>query len=307
MANSAISQNMNKNEWLMLIFLSVLWGMSFFFSKIALAELSPLTITFARYGLAAVTLLPIIYFRGLRLPLNWAAWQIFIIMGVLNNAIPQTLIITSQQYISSGLASILNATTPLFAVIVAHIFTGDEKITWNKLLGVIIGFCGVAVLIGFQTLDLKDTSLFAIILGLMAALSYAFSGVYGRRIKALNLAGLTVAAGQTTASTLIMAVVILFFGNKIAFSPLAFSTWGALLGLGVLSTALAYIYFFRILNAAGATNIMLVTFLIPLSAIFLGVMLLGETIEPRHIIGMALIGFGLLAIDGRALKRFNLS
>jgi drug/metabolite transporter (DMT)-like permease len=279
--------------WLWLLSLSVLWGGSFFFAKVALSELGPFTVVFARVALAATAF-------ALVVPLRWhAPWRAYFVMGLLNNALPFSLIFWGQTEIASGLASILNATTPLFTLIVAHFLTRDEKIDRAKVAALLAGLAGVVVLVGPDVLT-RGSGLWGQIACLGAALSYAFAGVYGRRFQRMGVAPVEAAAGQVTASAMLILPIMLITEQPwtMAAAP-STVVWLALAGLALLSTALAYVLYFRILAAAGATNLLLVTFLIPVTAILLGALVLGERLEPRHFAGMALIGLGLAVIDGR--------
>ena len=287
----------------MLLTLSVLWGGSFFFVEVVISELPPLTIVFLRVVLAAVALWLFAIVIGLRPPMTIEAWTAFLIMGLLNNVIPFTLIVWGQTHIASGLASILNATTPLFTVIVAGILLVDERTTPTKLVGVIIGFIGVILMIGPSVLSGLGTDILAQIAVLGAALSYAFAGVFGRRFKAMGIDPVVTAAGQVTASSLVLAPVAIYIDRPFSLEIPGIEIIAAIIGLAILSTAVAYILYFRILASAGATNLLLVTFLIPVSAILLGSLVLGESLELIHYLGMALIGFGLSAIDGRIWRR----
>ncbi|CAI8699832.1 DMT family transporter [Pseudomonas donghuensis] len=293
---------MSLREWGLLIALSILWGGSFFFNGIAVKELPPFTLVMLRVGLAALVLLALVRLLGLYMPREWRIWRAFLAMGLLNNLLPFCLIVWGQARIGSGLASILNATTPLFAVIVAHLLTEDENISVNKLAGVALGFVGVAIMIGSAAWSGLDGNLWAQLAVLAAALSYAVAGVYGRRFKVMGVAPLITATGQISASAILLVPLALLIDLPWTLAAPSLTTWAAVAGLVLLSTALAYVVFFRILATAGATNLMLVTFLIPLSAIVLGVLVLGERLETRHFIGMGLIALGLAAIDGRLLK-----
>jgi drug/metabolite transporter (DMT)-like permease len=233
------------------------------------------------------------------MPRDARSWAAFCGMGILNNMIPVCLIVWGQTHIASGLASILNATTPLFGVVVAHLLTADEKMTGNRLLGVIVGFAGVAYMIGFDALRDLGTNVLAQLAVLGAALSYSFAGIYGRRFRQMGMAPLLPAAGQVTASSVLMLPIALLVDHPWTLAAPSMETWMALFGLALLSTAVAYVLFFRILATAGATNLMLVTFLIPVSAILLGAAILGEQLQAKHLIGMAMIAIGLAAIDGR--------
>jgi drug/metabolite transporter (DMT)-like permease len=279
----------------MLVGLSVLWGGSFFFAKIAVAELPPLTVALGRVAIAAALLLALARATGIALPDRWGP---FLVMGLLNNALPFSLIFWGQTHIPSGLAAILNATTPLFTVLVAHVATADEKLTPARLGGVAAGFAGVVVMIG-PDLGALGANLAAQSACLGAAISYAFAGIYGRRFRAEP--ALRVAAGQLVASSVMLAPLALLF-ERPDLAATSATAWAALLALAAFSTALGYLIYFRILARVGATNLLLVTFLIPVSAILLGTLLLGERLSPRHLVGMAAIALGLAAMDGRPLR-----
>lgn len=294
--------SMTPTEWAMLLALSLLWGGSFFFNGVAVRELPPLTIVFSRVGLAAATLHLLMAVSGRRLPGGRAAWLAFAGMGILNNVIPFTLIVWGQGQIASGVASIINATTPLFTVLVAHGFTADEKLTPMRVAGVAAGFAGVAVMLGAGQAG-ADAPVAAYAACLGAAFSYALSSVFGRRFRVLGIQPMSVATGQLTVSTLILAPMMLIADRPWTLPLPGADTLAALVGLATVSTAFAYLLFFRILSGAGATAISLVTFLIPPSAILLGIAFLGEVLLPRHIAGLALIGLGLALVDGRLMKR----
>jgi len=279
--------------WFWLLSLSVLWGGSFFFAKVAVGELGPFTVVFARVFLAALALAVVVPLR------RNAPWRAYFTMGLLNNVLPFSLIFWGQTEIASGLASILNATTPLFTLLVAHGMTVDEKIDRTKVAALLTGLAGVVVLVGPDALA-GGPALWGQAACLAAALCYAFAGIYGRRFRRLGIAPTEAAAGQVTASAvLILPIMVLVDRPWLLPAPPSLMVWLALAGLALLSTALAYVLYFRILAAAGATNLLLVTFLIPVTALLLGSVVLGERLEPRHFAGMALIGLGLAVIDGR--------
>jgi drug/metabolite transporter (DMT)-like permease len=292
---------MGAREWTLLLILSGLWGGSFFFFKILVAELPPLTVVLGRVGLAALLLNLLLLARSDPMPRSPRLWGSFIVMGFLNNVVPFTLIVWGETRISSGLASILNATTPIFTVLAAHFLTHNEKLNWNKGLGVMFGLLGVAVLTGPAALaGTGGGDVAGEFACLGAALTYAFAGIYGRRFK--GVPALKVATGQITGSTLVLLPLAALIDHPWTLPLPSTHAWEAWVGIAVLSTALAYLIYFRILAVAGATNLMLVTFLLPISALFLGVFFLGETILPQAIFGMMLIGIGLAAIDGRLWK-----
>ena len=293
-------------EWALLLALSAVWGGSYFFVEVALGELGPITTAFGRVTLAALVLHAVVRLSGETMAQPRRLWLAFLGMGVLNNVIPFNLIVWGQTEISGALASILNATTPLFTVLVAHALTKDEKMTPAKILGVAAGLAGVVAMVGPDALDGlggggNPWPVLAQLACVAAALSYAFAGVFGRRFK--GTPPLVTACGQVSASAILMAPVALAVERPWRAWPFEWETIGALAGVALLSTALGYWMYFRILRAAGATNLLLVTFLIPVSAFLLGHAFLGETLAPRHVIGMALIGLGLSAIDGRLWRR----
>lgn len=296
------NRSMTAGEWGLLIALSLLWGGSFLFNGILVRELPTLTIVTARVGLAALALWTVVRLAGHAVPRSREVWLAFLGMGVLNNIIPFSLIVWGQTHIASGLASILNATTPLFAVIAAHLLTTDEKMTGGRLVGVLVGFLGVALMIGPSVLSDLGANLLAQLAVLGGAVSYSIAGIFGRRFRRLGLPPLLPAAGQVTASAVLMLPVALVVDRPWTLAMPSAQTWMALFGLAFLATALAYVIFFRILATAGATNLMLVTFLIPVSAILLGALVLGEVLAPKHFAGMVLIAVGLAAIDGRLLR-----
>ncbi|TAJ86903.1 MAG: DMT family transporter [Reyranella sp.] len=294
---------MSLRIWIWLLSLSVLWGGSFFFAKVALAELAPLTVVFCRVALAALALNLALAATGRNLFRAEAPFRCYAAMGFLNNLIPFGLIFWGQTQIESGLASILNATTPLFTLLVAHFIAHDERIGGLKLAALVIGIGGVAVLMGPEAIG-SSRGIAGQIACLGAALSYAFAGVYGRRFATMGVAPLEAAAGQVTASAMLILPVMLIVDRPwLLPAPPGATTLAALASLALLSTALAYVLYFRILAVAGATNLLLVTFLIPVTAILLGALVLGERLAPRHFAGMTLIGLSLTAIDGR-IRRF---
>jgi drug/metabolite transporter (DMT)-like permease len=301
MPTVAVNRAMTLTEWGMLLALSVLWGGSFFFASVMLEALPPFTIVVLRVSLAAVILNVVRSALGLRMPRDGGTRLAFLGMGLINNVVPFCLIVWGQTQIPSGLAAILNATTPLSAVIVAHFCTSDEKMTGNRLLGVIVGLLGVITIIGPEALQSLNVNVVAQFAVLAAAVSYAFAGVYGRRFKQMGIASMVTATGQTTASTLMLLPVALIVDHPWTLPMPSLSVWGAVLGMASLSTALGYVLYFRLLASAGATNLLLVTFLIPVSAVMLGSLVLGERLGATHCLGMALIGAGLAAIDGRLM------
>ena len=223
--------------------------------------------------------------RGVGLP-TLAAWPALLVMGFLNNAVPFTLFAVAQGQISGSLAAILNATTPLFTVLVAHAATADEKLNRAKAMGLALGFAGVVVMMGGVTVAGDN---WAKIACLLAAFSYALASVWGRRFRRLGVPPLATAFGQVTASSLLLLPVWLVVDRPWTLPMPGADVLCAVIGIAALSTALAYLLYFRLLASAGATNLALVTFLIPVSAALLGMVILGERLAPQHVAGFALI------------------
>jgi drug/metabolite transporter (DMT)-like permease len=287
---------MDGRSWQLLLLLSVLWGGSFFFTGAAMRELPPVTVALARVTLGAAFLLPVFKMLGGTWPKTAAGWMPFFGMGLLNNVIPISLQAAAQLYVSSGMTSVLNATTPVFGVVVLAAF-GEEKLIARRAAGVVIGLLGVAILRGdaFGS-DAGQTT--GILLGLGGALSYGFAGLWGRR-KLAHVPPITSATCQLVCSTAVMAVLASIVEQPWRLPMPGADAVLALLGLGAFSTSLGYIVFFTILRRSGATNTLLVTLLIPVTAILLGHFVLGEPLTAREIGGALTIGSALLVIDGR--------
>lgn len=298
-----MNRTMNANEWALLVLLSLLWGGAFFFSTVALAELQPFTVVLARVSLAAGVLWIVLWLTGQRFPRQPVLLRRFLMLGLLNNLLPFSLIFYAQTQIPSGLAAILNATTPLWAILLAQWFTRDEPLTLRRLVGVLIGIGGVVAVTGPDLLGGGESHVLAQGAVILAALAYASAGLYGKRIA--GVAPFVTATGQVTASAILLLPIVLLVDQPWRQPLPGLTTWGALLGLAVLSTALAYGLYFRLLATAGATNVLLVTLLIPISAMLLGTLILGERITSSDLIGMVGIGLGLLVIDGRVLRRMG--
>lgn len=296
----AAKLHMGLREWILLVTLALLWSGSFFFAELVLEELPPLTLTFGRVSIAALALLVLLRARGLALPSDARGRWNLLVMGLLNNLIPFSLIFWGQTRLTGGEASILNATTPLFTVLLAHFLTADERLTAPRLAGVALGLVGVAVMLGPDAIGGLGSDLLAQAAVLGAAVSYGLAGIFGRRFA--GQPPLVTAAGQVTASSLLLLPLMLIVDRPWELAMPGPLTWGALAALALASTALAYVIFFRILAAAGATNLLLVTLLIPPGAALLGGLFLGEVLSAAQLAGMGLIAGGLLVIDGRLLS-----
>jgi drug/metabolite transporter (DMT)-like permease len=299
---TAKDTSIDARDWLLLGLLSILWGGSFFFNGVALKELPPFTLVLLRVSLAALMLLPLLWLYRIRFPVDLSRWKPFIAIGLFNNVLPFSLIVVGQTFIPSGLASILNATTPLFTVAVMTA-AGEETLSARRIAGVVTGLIGVIILHG-DGFGLERGQGLGILLCLAGALSYGVSALVARRLPS-DVPPLGAATFQLLVSSALMFVVAGVVERPWGLPMPGATTWLAVIGLAALSTALAYIVFFQILRRSGATNVMLVTLLIPVTAIMLGVLVLGETISLREIIGALVIASALLLIDGRVLKIFQ--
>jgi len=298
---------MTPREWGMLLALSLLWGGSFFFVAIAVRELPPLTIVALRVSIAAPILWLCAAAAGIALPRRREALAAFAWMGLVNNAIPFCLIVFGQTRIASGLAAILNATTPLFTVLGARWFGAEERLTPLRATGALCGLLGVAAMIGSRLVAGAGRDILPELAVLGAAISYACASLFGRRFRRLGIDPIATATGQTTAASLMLIPVALAIDRPWTLPPPGAATLAAIAAIALLSTALAYILYFRILAGAGATNVVLVTFLAPVTSILLGALVLHEGLEPRHFAGLLLIGAGLACIDGRLPRALRIA
>lgn len=307
-ADTPAPVQMGLKEWSMLGFLAVLWGASFFAIEIAVTELPPVTIVNIRVGLAALVLYGYLRIAGIAPPFKGRPDKAlvllaFVLMAIFNNIIPATLIVWGQTHITSSLASILNATMPLFTVFMAHFFVSGERLSLNRLAGVLVGFFGVVFIVGPYALEGMLSGVAGQVAILGAAFSYSIAVVIGRRFVRLGIKPVQMALGQAGTAAIILLPVTLIYDKAYLLRVPSWHVIAALVSLATLSTAFAYLLYFRLIAEAGATNASLVTLLIPVVATSLGVSFLGEVFEPAHGIGLLLIAFGLMLIDGRLGKR----
>ncbi|TGQ42753.1 DMT family transporter [Mesorhizobium sp. M00.F.Ca.ET.216.01.1.1] len=288
-------------DWAQLLLLGAIWGGSFFFARIAVAELHPLVLVLFRVAIAASALQLYLGLRGPSFRLAFPHAGLFLLLALANNVIPFSLIFAGQTELGAGVASVLNATTPFWTLILANALTSDEKLSWNKLAGIVLGIAGTAVMIGPGLLAGLGGPVWAKFALIGASLSYAVALMIARRFR--GVPSPVIATGQLTASTIIMIpVVLIAYGpaGLLAASP---PVWAAVLALALLSTAFAYILYFNLVASAGATNASLVTLIVPASAILLGFLFLGERLQLFEMGGMVLIALGLVTIDGRMFGR----
>lgn len=295
--NPSQPARINRQTWALLLLLGLLWGGSFFFARVAVAAIHPVGLVFLRVAIAALALVALLIARHDFRDFLRRRTKDIAILGIVNNIIPFSLIFAGQTEIGAGLASILNATTPVFTILIAQVVTTDEKITRAKVTGALLGLCGTAVLIGPAALGVADKPLWALLAPLGAAISYGFAATFAKRFRGEKPAH--VAAGQLSASALLLLPVALVVPGILPSSLPSHGVIASVLTLALLSTALAYLLYFRILSDAGATAASLVTLMVPPSAILLGAMFLGERLAFNELAGMALIALGLLSLDNR--------
>jgi len=295
---------MSARNWGLLLLLSLLWGSSFFFYKVLVAVLPPVTVVLGRVGIAAVAMNLWLLAQGQRMPLGGKLWLRFLLLGFLNNTLPFILIAWGETRITSGMASILNATTPIFMVMVAHWGTHDEKLSFGKALGIAFGVIGVIVLVGpaaFQGVS----AIWGELAVIGASCCYGFGGVYSRRFK--DLSPLVAATGQITGATILLIPLSLLIDHPWNLPMPGATVWASLLAIALINTALAYVVYFRMLATVGVTYISLVTFLIPVIALLLGAVFLSESVTLGALAGMAIIALGLASTDERLFRRKKLS
>jgi len=290
-------------EWMLLVGLSILWGGSYLFMKLAVLTVPLFTIVLGRVSIAALALLIVLTISGTGIPKGRRIWLAFFGMGIFNNVIPMSLIVFSQNSISVGLASILNSITPLFTILVAHMTTNDERLTFRKLVGISFGIMGVVMLMGPELVDNFGVAALGEWACLGAALSYACANTFGRRFVQLGTKPMQTAFGQVVASTVILAPLVIVVDQPWMISDPGFLPVLSILALGLFCTALAYVIYFQILARSGATAIALVTFMIPPSAILMGWLALGEQISFQDFLGLSLIGVGLFSVNRQSNRK----
>ena len=281
---------MSFNNWILLIILSIVWGGSFYFVEKSLLYFSFEQIVFFRVFFAALFILIVLLIKKIKIIFDLKLWGMFFIMGSLNNVIPFLGITYAQESITASLASLFNATTPIFTALLAHLLTKDEKISPYKAIGILVGFLGMIILLlptGFGNFEL--TGAFAI----MAAISYAFAGVFGKRLKEYN--PILNVFGMLSASSIIM--YLLFFSSINSLEVHSFYEFKDVILLAIVSTSIAYIIYFRLLFSVGAVKLLLVTYLIPISASVLGIFLLDEEFTINMLFGSIVIFVSLWLIN----------
>lgn len=299
------SPKLDGTGWLLIGILSILWGGAFFLIEVGLRSYPPITLVFMRLVLAVPPMWIAMRLMGQRLPSEARVWGLLAVVGALNCALPFILFFWGQQYLDSGYASILNATTPLWGVITAHFLTSDEKATPARILGVLIGMAGIVVMVGPEAMKGLSNNLLAQIACIISTIFYNFAAIYGRRLSQTELTPMAVATGQTMMAALMMVPVVVLVDQPWTMATPRLDSTLAGLTLALFSTALAYTLYFRLIDRSGASNAQLVAFLMPILAVILGIAFLGESLSGGQIVGAALIAIGLAILDGRLVARFQ--
>lgn len=299
MSAAKASNSMSASDWAQLLVLGLVWGATFFFARIAVIEIAPLALVLFRVAIAAIALHIYLAVRGISFSVALPYAPALFLLAVLNNVIPFSLIFAGQVHLGAGVAAVLNATTPFWTIVLANVLTADERISWNKIAGVVLGIVGTAVMIGPDAFGALGGPIWPKLALIGASISYAFALMLARRLGTMPPAVL--ATAQLTCSTIVMTPLVLLVDGQAGMFDVSAHVWAAVVALALLSTAFAYILYFRLIASAGATNASLVTLVVPASAILLGALFLGERLEVAEMAGIALIGLGLLTIDGRIL------
>jgi len=288
---------MSLRAWIMMAALGLLWSGTFFLTEILLLYFPPFTIVFHRVGLAALAMMLLLRLRGKSLPRDAQSWAGFIVMGFLNNALPFSAIVFGQQYITGGLASILNSTTAFIAVIVSGIFLADERLTMPRFMGVTLGVIGVALAMGLNSLDNLSWASLGQFCILLSSTSYVLASIWGKLKLRGHDADVTATAMLMTSTAWMFGIALMVDGLPFAAMPGA--VFGAFLIYAVFCTSLAYILYFALLKEAGAGNTMLVTIIIPPFSLLLDAFALGQWVKPHEMLGFGVIAIGLLVLGGK--------
>jgi drug/metabolite transporter (DMT)-like permease len=299
------SPKLDGTGWLLIGILSILWGGAFFLIEVGLRSYPPITLVFMRLVLAVPPMWIAMRLMGERLPTEPRIWGLLAVVGALNCALPFILFFWGQQYLDSGYASILNATTPLWGVITAHFLTSDEKATPARIVGVLIGMAGIVVMVGPEAMKGLSNNLLAQLACIVSTVFYSFAAIYGRRLSQTELTPMAVATGQTMMAALMMVPVVVLIDQPWTMAAPRLDSTLAGLTLALFSTALAYTLYFRLIDRSGASNAQLVAFLMPILAVILGIAFLGESLSGGQIAGAGLIAIGLAILDGRLVARFQ--
>ena len=287
--------------WALIIMLGAIWGCSFLFNAVLIREISPLWVSAGRVTIGAVICWAFFFAMRRKAPSDWRIYAQLVVLGILNYAIPFALFPWSEEHLASGIVGVINGMTPMTTVIVSQLWPGGEKASWNKIVGVLVGLAGAVILASPALAQGVSGQALAYLAALGATLCYALTLNYARRFKAVD--STVVASSSLTAAALIMIPVALLFSGVPVISKT--ETWASLFGIGVFSTSFSFLLVYWLLPKVGATNLSLNTFITPISAIILGVLILHESFLPVHVIGIVVIFLGLVFIDGRLVRRLR--
>lgn len=288
---------MNGKNLLLLITLAALWGPSFLFIKVAVEEIPPLTLVLGRVAVGTAFLLIVLLSQGRRLPTDRRLWRHLAVVAMLHNALPWVLLSWGEQYIDSALASILNGTTPLFTIILAHFLVAGDRMTVPKMLGVLLGFAGLFLLILPSLSGGAQASTWGLLAVTAAAAVYGVAMIYSRN-HLRGLPPLVAPASQLLLATGSMLPVALLVDRPWTLDRPSTVALGSLFLLGILGTGLAFIVYYRLLETANPTYISMVTYVIPVFGVVLGVLVLGEQLTWYALAGFALILLGVMVVNG---------
>ena len=286
--------------WALIILLGAVWGCSFLFNAILIREISPLWVSAGRVSIGAVICWLVFFGTRKQLPTDWRLYPQLLVLGILNYAIPFALFPYAEMTVASSIVGVINGMTPMTTVIVSQLWPGGEKATWNKSIGVLVGLAGAIILASPSFGEGASAQIVGLICALAATLCYALTLNYARRFKNVDSA-VTASASLTGAALVSIPIALLFTGVPVITR---IETWGALVGIGVFSTSFSFLLVYWLLPKVGATNLSLNTFITPISAILLGVLVLHERFLPVHIVGIIVIFLGLVFIDGRLVRRW---
>jgi drug/metabolite transporter (DMT)-like permease len=301
----ASAPKLDATGWGLIAILSVLWGGAFFLIEVGLRSYPPITLVFIRVGFAVPAMWIAMRIMGQHLPTDMRIWALLTVVGAFNCALPFTLFFWGQQYLDSSYAAILNATTPLWGVVTAHFMTADEKATPSRIIGVLVGLAGIIVMVGPDAMKGFSNNLLAQLACLISTVFYSLAAIFGRRLSQSSLTPMAVATGQTMTAALLMIPIMLVVDQPWTMPMPRLDATLAGLALALVSTALAYFLYFRLIDQSGASNAQLVAFLMPVLAVILGIAFLGESLSGGQIIGAGLIALGLVVLDGRLLARIR--
>ena len=296
----ATGYTMAGRDWVLLGICALCWGSAYTFNKLVVAELPSLTITASRLVIAAAFLTTLATLQAVRLPPFGRPWHAFFVFTLFSNVVPFLFVLRGQRETASGLAAVIGATTPLFVILLAHVFTADERMQGRKVAGVVVGMAGVAVVVGADALAGWSTGLAAKLSLVFAAFLYAVGAIYSKRI--VGLPPISMAAMQMICGMVITLPLAIVIDQPWSLPPPSTKVVLAVIGTAIIGSSLSAIAYFHILKRAGATNAMLVTLMVPITPILLGALLFGERLLWREVAGAAIIGMALLIIDGRPLR-----